>query len=57
MTSFAEFTKKKKKQSLTGVSFEEYTESLLGIDIEDIAPIRTVSSPINWMIVFMRIIL
>ena len=45
MTSFAEFTKKKKKQSSAGLSFEEYTESLLGIDIEDIAPIRTTTAP------------
>lgn len=45
MTSFAEYTKKKKKQSMAGTTFGEYTESLLGIDIEDIAPIRTVSVP------------
>lgn len=43
MTSFAEFTKKKKKQSIAGMSFGDYTRSILGDDvlIEDIAPIRT----------------
>ncbi len=48
MASFAEFTKKKKKQSLTGeMSFGDYTESLLGIDLDDIAPVRTTVEPIS----------
>jgi hypothetical protein len=43
MASFAEYTKKKKKQNIEGGSFEDYTRSLLGDDyIEaDIAPVRT----------------
>ena len=42
MTSFAEFTKKKKKKSAEGQTFADYTRSLLGDDVEiqDIAPIR-----------------
>ena len=48
MASFAEFTKKKKKQSLTGdMSFGDYTESFLGIDLDDIAPVRTTVEPIS----------
>jgi len=40
MASFAEYTKKKKKQSIAGMSFEDYTKSMLGTDFfdEDIAP-------------------
>lgn len=40
MASFAEYTKKKKKQSFAGMSFEDYTKSMLGTDFfeEDIAP-------------------
>lgn len=52
MTSFAEFTKKKKKKSAEGLSFKEYTESLLGVKVgrvyqEDIAPVRTTSGDSN----------
>lgn len=48
MASFAEFTKKKKKQSLTGdMSFRDYTETMLGIDLDDIAPVRTTVEPIS----------
>lgn len=55
MASFAEYTKKKKKQSAAGVSFTDYTKSVLGKDdietpvyqnkSEDIAPVKTESKP------------
>ena len=38
--NYREYTKKKKKQSFAGMSFEDYTKSMLGTDFfeEDIAP-------------------
>ena len=43
MTTFSEFTKKKKKQDIAGMSFNDYTRSILGDSFveNDIAPVRT----------------
>lgn len=48
MTSFAEFTKKKKKKSAEGLSFKEYTESLLGVEVErELAPVKTAITKVD----------
>lgn len=42
MSTFAEYTKKKKKKAVENTSFREYTKSVLGDAFEDdIAPVRT----------------
>lgn len=43
MATFSEFTKKKKKQDIVGMSFNDYTRSILGDSFveNDIAPVRT----------------
>jgi ribosomal protein L4 len=46
MASFAEYTRKKKKESIENISFNEYTRFMLGDDviIDDIAPIQTTTT-------------
>lgn len=49
MATFSEYTKKKKKQDIAGISFNDYTRSILGDSFieNDIAPVRTTVGSID----------